>query len=345
MAGLRPRGRVVAYFCVIIKAMRTVVGVLRGGPSSEYEVSLKSGASVLTALDREKFDPRDIFIDRNGTWHSHGVEATPARALRGVDVVVNKIHGEYGEDGQLHQILDPLGIAYTGSSAPVSKLVFNKKLTNDAVRKLGFKVPHGTVVRYPSRGAEDMEELARRIFRGVPQPSIVKPVIGGSSVGMTIADNYFSLLSGLQEAFKISPQVLIEEYIRGREATVGVIDNFRNEKTYALMPVEIIPPPHHKFFSYDAKYSGETTERVPSTFSDTQKQELAAIAKKVHEELGLAHYSRSDFIVSRRGIYFLEINNAAAVGMTEESLMPKAIKAVGSKLSEFFEHVINLARR
>lgn len=325
--------------------MRTVVGVLRGGPSSEYDVSLKSGATVLTSLDREKFEPRDIFIDKAGQWHSHGVAVTPERALKGVDVAVNVIHGEYGEDGQLHQILDPLYVPYTGSRSDVSQLVFNKHLTKEAVKKLGVKVPHGMVINYPKQGQAAIEELARRIFTRLPQPSIIKPVIGGSSVGMTIAEDFYTLLAGLEEAFKISPQILIEEFIRGREATVGVIDHFRGQKTYALMPVEIVPPREHKFFSYGAKYSGETIERVPGHFSDGQKQELEAIAKAVHENLGLGHYSRSDFIVSRRGVYFLEVNNAAAVGMTEESLMPKAIKAVGAKLSDFFEHVINLAKR
>ena len=325
--------------------MRTVVGVLRGGPSSEYDVSLKSGANVLNALDRDTFDPRDIFIDRAGAWHQHGVAVTPEQALRGVDVAVNVIHGEYGEDGELHQILDPLAVPYTGSSSAVSKLVFNKHLTNEAVRKLGFKVPHGVVVKYPSIGAEGLEELARRLFTRFPQPSIIKPITGGSSVGMTVVEDFHTLLGGLELAFNYSPHVLVEEYIRGREAAVGVIDNFRGEKTYALMPVEIVPPPHHKFFSYEAKYSGETLKRVPGHFTDTQKQELANIAKAVHENLELGHYSRSDFIVSRRGVYFLEVNNAAGVGMTEDSLVPKALSAVGSKLSEFMEHIIGLARK
>jgi D-alanine-D-alanine ligase len=325
--------------------MRTVVGVLRGGPSSEYEVSLKSGASILNALDREKYDPRDIFIDKSGQWHSFGAPVTPERALRGVDVVFNKIHGEYGEDGDLHQVLDSIHIPYTGSSSSVSKLVFNKQQTKDAVARLGVKVPIGRVINYPSRGEQDYEELALRIFRKLPLPLMIKPVIGGSSVGMTVAEDYYSLLTGLERAFAVSPQILVEEYIRGREATVGVIDHFRNERAYALMPVEIIPPKEHKFFSYDAKYSGGTTERVPGNFTDGEKRELEHIAKAVHENLGLNHYSRSDFIISRRGIYFLEVNNASAVGMTEESLMPKALKAVGSKISEFADHVIQLARR
>ena len=325
--------------------MRTVVGVLRGGPSSEYEVSLKSGATILSSLDKETYDARDLFVDRAGQWHLHGAPVTPEKALRGVDVVYNIIHGEYGEDGELHRVLDAINIPYTGSNSSVSKLVFNKQQTKDAVAKLGIKVPRGVVVKYPSRGAEDLEELALRIFRKLPHPAIVKPVIGGSSVGMTVAEDFHTLLTGLELAFAISPQILIEEYIRGREATVGVIDHFRNEKTYALMPVEIIPPREHKFFTYDAKSSSETIKRVPGHFTQGEKSELEGIAKAVHETLGLSHYSRSDFILSRRGIYFLEINNAAAVGMIEESLMSKAIRAVGSKLSEFVDHVVSLVRR
>lgn len=325
--------------------MRTVVGVLRGGPSSEYDVSLRSGAAVLNALDRERYEPRDIFIDRSGQWHSFGAPVTPERALCGVDVVFNKIHGEYGEDGRLHEVLDALKVPYTGSNASVSRIVFNKQQTKDAVASLGVKVPMGRVIHYPRGGAQYVEALALRIFRTFPLPLIVKPVIGGSSVGMTVAEDFYTLLAGLEHAFAVSPQILIEEFIRGREATVGVIDHFRGEKTYALLPVEIIPPKEHKFFSYEAKYGGASIERVPGHFTENEKRELERIARMVHESLGLQHYSRSDFIISRRGIYFLEVNNAAAVGMTEESLMPKAIRAIGAKLSDFVHHVVDLVLR
>ncbi|HEY6018698.1 MAG TPA: D-alanine--D-alanine ligase, partial [Candidatus Paceibacterota bacterium] len=116
--------------------MRTVVGVLRGGPSSEYEVSLKSGASVLAALPKDKYEARDIFIDRTGAWHNRGIAASPDKALAGVDVVFNTIHGEYGEDGQLHEILEPLGVPYTGADRLSSVLAFNKARTKEAAAKL-----------------------------------------------------------------------------------------------------------------------------------------------------------------------------------------------------------------
>ncbi len=320
--------------------MRTVVGVLRGGPSSEYEVSLKSGAAVLQALDSEKYEPRDLFVDRQGQWHKRGLAAVPERALVGVDVVFNTIHGEYGEDGSLHRVLDPLGVPYTGAGKLGSILSFNKQATREAVSKLGVKVPIGRVVQ----AGDDIEALAQQLFRTFPHPAVVKPVIGGSSVGISVADSYHTLVEGLRNAVQISPTILIEERINGHEATVGVVDDFRGQKAYALMPVEIIPP-KGKFFDYKNKYNGQTIERVPGDFTDKEKQELERLSILVHQELGMRHYSRSDFIVSRRGIYFLEVNSAAAIGLTQESVLPKALRAVGSSLSQFLDHIISLVRR
>ncbi len=320
--------------------MRTVVGVLRGGPSSEYEISLKSGANVLAALDQEKHQAVDIFIDRQGKWHLHGLVMPPEKVLRGVDVAFNVLHGEYGESGEVQKILEQAGTQYTGSDAFSSTIAFNKHATKEIVKKLGVKVANGVLLE---REGNDVEQMALNLFRTFPHPAIIKPVIGGSSVGMSVADSFHSLHDGLEMAFEVSSTVLVEEFIKGKEATVGVIEDFRNEELYALMPIEIIPPPQHNFFSYEAKYSGETIERCPGNFSNAEKKHLMDAAKKVHEALGAAHYSRSDFIVAKRGIYFLEINSAAAVGMTAESLFPKAIEAVGSKMPDFLDHIIMLA--
>ncbi len=319
--------------------MKTVVGVLRGGPSSEYDISLQSGANVLASLDPVQYEPRDIFIDRQGQWYMHGLEVPPEKALRGVDVAFNVLHGEYGESGEVQKILESTGTLYTGSNAFSSLLAFNKHATKEIVQKHGVRVAHGVVVE----PTQNIEETALKLFRTFPHPAIIKPLIGGSSVGMTIADSYHSLEDGIAHARTVSPRVLVEEFIKGKEATVGVIEGFRNEKLYALMPVEIIPPPHHKFFSYEAKYSGETIERVPGNFTSSEKTTLIEAAKKVHAAVEATHYSRSDFIVSKRGIYFLEINSAAAVGMTNQSLFPKAIEAIGARMSEFLHHIIQLA--
>ena len=322
--------------------MRTVVGVLRGGPSSEYEVSLKSGANVLAALDTTKYEPRDIFIDKSGQWHMRGVPLKPANALDGVEVALNMVHGEYGEDGTLQRILDAVQVPYAGADALTSALAFNKHRTNQSVSKLGIKVPHNTLI--DSAKITDLHKTALNIFRAMPHPFIVKPSIGGSSVGITKVNNFDALEFALQRAFAVSPNALIEEFIPGREATVGVIDEFRNEKHYALMPIEIVPPASSPFFDYDAKYSGQSIERVPGYFSSEEKRALVDAAKAVHGGLGLRHYSRSDFIVSPRGIYFLEVNPAAGIGMTNESLFPKALQAVGARTADFLDHVIQLAK-
>lgn len=320
-----------------------MVGVLRGGPSSEYEVSLKSGASVLEHIDRERYDPRDLFIDKEGGWHLHGLAVPPEKALFGVDVVWNTIHGEYGEDGRLHSVLDSHGVPHTGPGALASRLAFDKQRTKNALAKSGIKMAHGRVVEVPQEPPQ-LERLALELFRTMPHPVIVKPVIGGSSVGVTIVESYGALIPALVFAAKISPQVLVEEMIKGREATVGVVEDYRGQKLHALMPVEIIPPPG-RFFDYENKYNGATTERVPGNFTEAEKRELERVAILAHEMLGARHYSRSDFIVSRRGIYFLELNSAQAVGLTGESLLPKAVAAGGSSLKEFITHVLGLAKR
>jgi D-alanine--D-alanine ligase len=189
--------------------MRTVVGVLRGGPSSEYDVSLRSGASVLESLDREKYEPRDLFIDRNGQWHLHGAPVTPEKALRGVDVAFNVVHGHYGEDGRLHDVLDSFSMPYTGADAASSQLAFDKARAKQAVKKLGLKTPRALIVS-PEDAGGDLEKLAFDIFRSFPHPAIVKPTIGGSSVGMSLVDNFQALAWALGKAFAVSPQVMIE---------------------------------------------------------------------------------------------------------------------------------------
>lgn len=319
--------------------MKTVVAVLRGGPSPEYDISLRSGATVLQHLDPERYESRDVFIDKSGVWHVHGMATTPELAMRGADVAFNVIHGQYGEDGQVQRILDTLSIPYTGPGANAALLAFNKQTTRDTVQQLGIRVPYAVVV---PAGA-DVGSAALTIFRSFPMPAIVKPVVGGSSIGIGYADSFASLVSAIEQARTVAPTVLIEEYIAGKEATVAVVDAYRNEPTYAFMPIEIVPPQGRKWLDYDAKYASATLERVPGHFTEQEKKALEDAAKRVHNELGMTHYSRSDFMVSPRGIFFLEVNSAPGVGLTQESLLPKALHAAGATVSDFLHHVVMLA--
>jgi D-alanine-D-alanine ligase len=143
-------------------------------------------------------------------------------------------------------------------------------------------------------------------------------------------------------AFQVSPVVMIEEFIKGREATCGVIDNFRGKKTYSLLPVEILKAQNSRFFDYNAKYSGQSREICPGNFTEEEKEGIQAISILAHEVLGLSHYSRSDMIIHpKKGIYLLETNTLP--GLTSESLFPRSLEAVGCNLPHFLDHLITLA--
>lgn len=312
------------------------IGVVRGGPSPEYDVSLKTGANVLRHFS-ETHIPIDIFISKDGKWHMNGLERSPERILKHVDVVFNALHGAYGEDGGVQEILDHHGVPYTGSNRYASAIAMNKWITKEKAILAGIKTPISILVRR----TDSLEDKAKEIFNTIPHPMIVKPACGGSSLGLHKVDSFKDLLDALENVLSGHGSAIVEEYIVGREATCGVIDNFRGQKIYSLPVVEIIPPAG-KLFDYDSKYSGESREICPGNFSEKERKEIEKVAKLIHDRLGLRHYSRSDFIVSpRRGIYFLEVNTLP--GLTEESLLPKSLEAVGIKIKDFLHHLVHMA--
>lgn len=316
---------------------RLRVGVLRGGPSPEYEVSLRTGSAILGALDEERYQPIDVFVDRSGLWHLRGIPSSPEKVLRQLDLAVNALHGAYGEDGTLQRLLEAFGIPFTGSGSLPASVAMNKALAKRCLAAHGVRTPRHVVLGV----SDDLDRRLVEIFRSFPQPSVVKPLASGSSVGVAIARDFPSLREGVRRAFEHGHAVLVEEYIRGREATCGVVDNFRGEEIYALFPIEILPPSGKDFFDYEAKYTGITEERCPGNFPPEAKREIMETARAAHRLLGLRHYSRSDFIVSPRGVYFLEVN--ALPGLTDESLVPKALAAAGCGLREFVDHLVALA--
>jgi D-alanine-D-alanine ligase len=319
---------------------RIKVGVLRGGPSSEYEVSLKTGKSVIDNFNPEKFEVLDIFIDRAGTWHLQGLPITPEKLFKKVDVVFNALHGAYGEDGTVQKILDQFAIPYTGSKSLASAIGMNKVLSKKIYKDHGLKTPLHKVLHNKEHKPEHVAE----IFKSFPMPVVVKPVSGGSSVGTNIASTLIELENAIDEAFKFGEQIMIEEFISGKEATCGVVDNFRDKDVYSLLPIEIRKPSDAKFFDYNAKYGGKTEEICPGNFAAAEKKIIQEMSEKAHRALGLRHYSRSDFIIHpRRGIYILETNTLP--GLTSESLLPKSLKAIGCNFSNFLEHLVDLALR
>jgi D-alanine-D-alanine ligase len=314
------------------------VGVLRGGPSHEYEVSLQSGARVLANLP-EQYEPIDIFISREADWHLHGLQKPAHRVLLQLDLVFNAMHGEYGEDGEVQRLLEAFALPYTGSRPYNSMLAMHKPFAKRRFREHGLAVPKG---EWLNTDNPEHEANFPTVLSEFPLPAIVKPACRGSSVGVTFADSRAMLMQAVEKAMRFGKSIMIEEYIQGRNVTCGVIENFRNKKYYALPPEEIILCQNSNIFDYDAKYSGKTREICPANLGIPVKRRVEEMAIKAHLALGLRHYSRSDFIITGNNeIYLLETNSLP--GLTAVSHIPRELEVVGSNLQEFIAHVINLA--
>ena len=315
--------------------------VLRGGPSSEFEISLKTGFEVLSALKGEKYHAIDVVITKSGDWLYNGKKRDPHEILHMGDVVFNALHGEYGEDGKVQRLMSRFGVPYTGSSAYSSMLSMHKGITKDILNGTeGLKMPRHIIAR--TSALQNVDSFALSILNVFPNDKFVlKPIQGGSSVDTMVVNGSVELARSLAVLLKKYEQVLIEEHITGREATVGVIENFRGEKLYALPVVEIVTDTVDGLFSHEAKYNGKTKEICPANFDTKTKKLLEKLARIAHETLGLSHYSRADFIVAKDGIYFLEVNSLP--GLTRESLIPVALQSVGSSYKVFIDHILTEA--
>jgi D-alanine-D-alanine ligase len=311
------------------------VGVLRGGPSLEYSVSLLTGQKVLDFLPKEKYKAYDILITKDGVWHENGFPAPSHKILTKLDAVFNALHGEYGEDGKVQQILEAYSVPYTGSGIIPSAMAMNKAVSKDMFSKAGLRVPKWVALKK----GEDLQKIAQEVRGALFSPWVVKPADRGSSIGVSIAKNIPELIGALSEAFTHSDNAIAEEYIEGREATCGVLENFRGERHYALPVVEIIPV--SSFFDKKAKYDGTTREICPANFDLEVSRKIQGMAVAAHKALGLRHYSRSDFIVSKKGIYILETNSLP--GLTSESLLPKSSEAIGLSFPSLLDHLVSLA--
>lgn len=325
---------------VVYSPKRTRVAVLRGGPSEEYEVSLATGKHILSLLRDmpDKYEPTDVFISRNGEWHASGVVNEPHKVLKDIDVVINGLHGKYGEDGKVQSLLQSLRIPFTGSTSFPTSLAMNKHQAKEVYLKHGLLTPQYLVLS----PADVTPQTISYIYRNFMHPLVVKPATSGSSIGVNIVHGLKDLKHAISEAFVKSKKVIVEELIRGKEATCAVVENARGEELYALLPVEIKKPKGSHLFDYDLKYSPGAEELCPGTFSTQENKEIEKVAKEAHQALGLRHYSRSDFIVTKNGkVYILETNSLP--GFTENSLILKSLEAVGWHPCDFVDHLVTLA--
>lgn len=320
------------------------VAVLRGGPSDEYTVSMRTGAAVIDSLRRKGAAIRDIVVSKEGEWLEEGKIRKIDSVFTGIDIVFIAMHGAYSEDGELQKILQRHHINFTGSSSLSSALAFNKFLTKETLLEHGVTMPKHKIVIKNHLSESALDTLIDEITTSFGPEYIIKPIANGSSIGLSLVRNKEDLKSNLLNSFSESNSdgLLVEEFIRGREATCGILENFRNENLYCFPAVEIIPPREYQFFTNEAKYNGKTEIVCPARFSYKERQQIAEVSTKVHEILNLSQYSRSDFIVRDGQVYFLEVNTLP--GLTNESIYPKAAESIGLSFDDLIEHLVLTAK-
>lgn len=338
------------------------VVVLAGGISTERDVSLSTGSMIYKALRKNGHrtvlldvylgyagDIEDIF-ERDEDWAAQigevseqnpDIEAVKAlrpdgassffgpnvlEICRQADAVFMALHGENGENGKIQACFDLMGISYTGADYVGSAIAMDKGIAKDIFKAWEIPTPSGIRLR------KGEEEAAR-----VPYPCVVKACCGGSSVGVYIASNEEEYEAAKAEAFRYGEEVVIEQYIEGREFSVGVMDG------KAMPVIEIAPKVG--FYDYKNKYqAGSTVETCPAQIPQEKTEELQAVAERVFMALRLKNYARMDFRMNEKGeIFCLEANTLP--GMTATSLIPQEAAAMGIGFEELCERILRQAKQ
>ncbi|MCK5012398.1 MAG: D-alanine--D-alanine ligase [Candidatus Omnitrophica bacterium] len=301
------------------------VGILLGGVSSEREISLKSGKAITEALLRQGFDVVALDVV-DGDYK----KVTSLIKEAGIDIVFIALHGQLGEDGTIQSILEEINIPYTGSGVEASRLAIDKALAQSVFKENGIEVPAYVTL---SRDDELRIDAVAQQFGGFP--IVVKPAREGSSIGIHLTMTPDELTSAVEGAWKYGPTVLLEQYIEGRELTVGILGQ------EALPVVEICPK--GKFFDYEAKYTkGMTDYIVPAEIPEDVLFGLQRTAFCAHQVLGCADFSRVDFMLGgNQAHYVLEVNTIP--GFTSTSLLPKAAQAQGISFDQLCFKLMELA--
>ncbi len=334
--------------------------VLAGGTSTERDVSLSTGSMIYKALKGNGHQAvlLDVYLGYEGDvqnifeWDTDWASQTRAvsaenpdldaiKALRKdggksffgpnvlaiceqADCVFMALHGANGEDGKIQACFELMGIPYTGTDYVSSAMAMDKGITKDIFKAHGIPTPVGIRLK---KGEQETEK--------VPFPCVVKACCGGSSVGVCIARNEEEYETAKAEAFKYDNEVVIEQYIKGREFSIGVMEG------KALPVIEIAPK--EGFYDYKNKYqAGSTVETCPADLSPEKTAEMQAVAESVFKALRLKSYARMDFMMSDAGeIYCLEANTLP--GMTPTSLLPQEAAAVGIDFGQLCEKILKSA--
>lgn len=324
--------------------MKKRIALVTGGLSGEAQISYKSAVTVGNNVDRDKFTVYRIDINATGWWYEpvNGERSKVNRDDFSViengnrvnfDAVLLCIHGTPGEDGKLQGYFDMLQLPYTSCDAATSALTFNKRYTVAVAAFSGIHVAKSLHLfkHTPVTPEEVLKQLRLPVF--------VKPNNGGSSIGMSKVNEPGELAAALAKAFNEDSQVLVEEFISGREFTIGV---FKNKGETLVLPITEIMT-KNEFFDFEAKYQGKSEEVTPAVINDNMKGKLESAAKKVYEVLNCRGVVRIDFIynLATDQPFMLEINTVP--GQSEASVIPQQVRAMGWTLKDFYSAVIEQA--
>jgi D-alanine-D-alanine ligase len=325
--------------------MKKNIALVTGGFSGEAVISYKSAVTIDSNLDRERFNVYKIDVNPRG-WFYESADGGKAEIDKNdfslpldgqkikFDAVFIGMHGTPGEDGKLQGYFDTLKIPYTSCDAATSALTFNKRFTVAIAAFSGIPVAKSEVLI--KNNFENPEEIAGKLRF----PVFVKPNNGGSSIGMSkvnkLSDEFGT---AIEKAFKEDDQVLVEEFIAGREFTVGV---FKTKGNIIVLPITEVMS-KKEFFDYEAKYQGASSETTPAEIDEVVAEKIRKTAKKIYRVFNCRGVVRIDFIYNEetKEPYMLEINSIP--GQSEASIVPQQVQVMGWSLKEFYSKLIDEA--
>jgi D-alanine-D-alanine ligase len=328
--------------------MKRKVALVTGGFTGESVISFKSADFVESQLDRSKYDVYKIailndgwyFLDSNSTKHQvdkNDFSISINNVKITFDVAFIMLHGSPGEDGKLQGYFDLIGLPYTSCDALTSSLTMNKGYSKAIVDGIsGLNIAHSIQL------FENTEVSEKQVLSNLNLPLFIKPNNGGSSIGMSKVKSASELKNALNKAFNEDSQVLVEEFVEGREFSIGV---YKNDKGIQVLPAtEVIPS--NDFFDFEAKYTpGATEEITPGRMNSEEKSRVEAIVKDIYLKLNCKGMVRIDYFLQKNtsNFYFIEINTIP--GQTAQSFIPQQVRAAGLNISEFYANLVEMAMK
>ncbi|MDQ8005369.1 MAG: D-alanine--D-alanine ligase [Pedobacter sp.] len=322
--------------------MKKTIALLTGGTTGEWVVSVKSAATIAQNIDTNKYDVYKIMLTENG-WFYEPADSVKIEVdkndfslnIKGKKIVFDGvfivIHGSPGEDGKLQGYFDMIGIPYTTCNALTSSITMNKGYTKAIVNGIkNLNVAKSLQLFREDYNIEDVKSQLKL-------PLFVKPNNGGSSIGMSKVKHFDDLQAALDKAFNEDTQVLVEEFVEGREFSIGV---FKTKGKIVVLPTTEVKT-KNEFFDFDAKYTpGVTEEITPGDMTEEEKTRVEQIVADVYQKLNCRGIVRIDYFLEHNtgNFYFIEINTIP--GQTATSFIPQQVAAMGIKLQDFYTQVL-----